>query len=127
MGNAFDSQSQVLNIVDAKLLNYAFHLLMDSYGKGGDPNQAEAVLNVMQEAGFNPGPLQYTGVVNAYLKNNDYGQAIEKLLSMKNEGYEPNYMLWTSLVGAASHCEEIGDAITLLRALADVGFSIPLR
>ena len=52
---------------------------------------------------------------------------MDKLLSMKNEGYEPNYMLWTSLVGAASHCEEIGDAITLLRALADVGFSIPLR
>ncbi|KAJ8536992.1 hypothetical protein K7X08_035393 [Anisodus acutangulus] len=103
------------------------HLLMTSYGTSGHPMEAEKVLNSLKSNGVNISTLQYGSVIDAYLKSRDYDTGLLKLKEMIGEGLEPDHRIWTCFIRAASLCEYMTEAKTLLNAVADAGFSLPIR
>ncbi|XP_009764491.1 pentatricopeptide repeat-containing protein At3g18110, chloroplastic [Nicotiana sylvestris] len=103
------------------------HLLMTSYGTSGHPIEAEKVLNSLKSNGVNLSTLQYGSVIDAYLKSRDYNTGLLKLKEMIGEGLEPDHRIWTCFIRAASLCEYVTEAKTLLTAVADAGFSLPIR
>ncbi|OIS98943.1 PREDICTED: pentatricopeptide repeat-containing protein At3g18110, chloroplastic [Nicotiana attenuata] len=103
------------------------HLLMTSYGTSGHPIEAEKVLNSLKSNGVNLSTLQYGSVIDAYLKSRDYSTGLLKLKEMLGEGLEPDHRIWTCFIRAASLCEYVTEAKTLLAAVADAGFSLPIR
>ncbi|KAG0448883.1 hypothetical protein HPP92_027609 [Vanilla planifolia] len=103
------------------------HMLMQSYGTAGQPQDAEVVLNNLKGSNFELSTLIYGSVIEAYFKHGDYERGIAKMLEMKNDGIEADHRIWTCFIRAASFCQHTQGAMLLLNTLCNNGFDLPIR
>ncbi|CAI9782300.1 unnamed protein product [Fraxinus pennsylvanica] len=67
-----------------------FLMLITAYGKQGDFNKAERVLNLMNKKGYPPNVISYTALMEAYGKGGQYNKAEAIFRRMQSSGPEPS-------------------------------------
>lgn len=71
-----------------------FVMLITAYGKLGDFNRAEKVLNLMNKKGYAPNVVSHTALMEAYGRGGRYNNAEAIFRRMQSGGPEPSALTY---------------------------------
>ncbi|XP_047338461.1 pentatricopeptide repeat-containing protein At1g03560, mitochondrial [Impatiens glandulifera] len=97
----FDSCLNLYHEMDEKEIEippHAYSLVISGLCKNGKPNEAQAVLDKMNQRGCKANIAIFTSLIDAFGKNNDTNEALIVFEKMKDLGMEPDEVAYGSIV-----------------------------
>jgi pentatricopeptide repeat protein len=77
-----------------------YNLMIAAYGKIGEYDKVERMIQRMKDAGFNPNVATYTSLIEAYGRKRMFSEAEDVLEKMAKEGPKPTQVTYQTMIGA---------------------------
>merc|ERR1711865_745186 len=98
-----------------------FLALIQEFGNAKQPEEAEAVLELMQQAGVAPDSSTFTSLINSWGRSKQPERAEAVLELMQQAGVAPDNHNFTSLIRACSAAKQPGRAAAVLELMRQAG------
>ncbi|KAK6131207.1 hypothetical protein DH2020_035051 [Rehmannia glutinosa] len=102
-------------------------LMVEAYGRAGDPEHARHSFDQMMKLGHKPDDRCIASMIAAYEKKNLLDKALDLLLELEKNGFEPGVATYTILVDWLSKLELFDEADQILDKIAEQGEAPPFK
>ncbi|KAH0642632.1 hypothetical protein KY290_034230 [Solanum tuberosum] len=102
-------------------------LLVEAFGKAGDPDQARYNFNYMIKLGHKPDDRCTASMIVAYEKKNLLDKALNLLMELEKDGFEPGVATYSVLVDWLGKMQLIDEAEQLLDKIAEQDEAPPFK